>query len=128
MVVKKMCTVAIAVLLCISMSGCAAIVLGGAAAGGTYVYVAGEAKQQFNANLSRTYEAAVSTCAALNLRIESKELKLSEASIVAKDSDTTVRIDIDRKSSNISEVSVRYGILGDEQASSQILTKIGSSL
>lgn len=126
--VKRLCSVAVALVLCFSMAGCAAVVLGGAAAGGTYVYVAGQAKQQFNADLARTYTAAINACGALNLRVETKEKKLSEASIKAKDSDTTVLIDLERKSSNITEVSVRYGILGDEQSSVQILNKIKSSL
>ncbi|WP_051295077.1 DUF3568 family protein [Maridesulfovibrio bastinii] len=125
---KRLGILVVALMLCFSMSGCAAVVLGGAAAGGTYVYVAGQAKQQFNASLDRTYQAAIAACGKLNLRIEKKEKKLSDASITAKDSDTTVMIDIERKSSNISEVSVRYGILGDEQSSSQILSAIKNSL
>ncbi len=128
MIARKICTLIMVMMLCFSMTGCGAVILGGAAAGGTYVYVAGQAKQKYNANLSRTFYAAISACKKLNLRIETRDKKLSEASIKAKDSDTTVLIDIERKSSNISEVSVRYGILGDEQASSQILAEIEKSL
>ncbi len=111
----------------IAVSGCAAVVLGGAAAGGTYVYVTGQAKQKFNADLTSTYKAALKSCKKLNLTVEDSKKKLSEASIKAKDVDTAVIIDLTYVSSKVTDVSVRYGILGDEVASKRVLAEINKS-
>lgn len=111
----------------IAVSGCAAVVLGGAAAGGTYVYVTGQAKQKFNADLASTYKAALKACKNLNLAVEDSKKKLSEASIKAKDVDTAVIIDLTYVSSKVTDVSVRYGILGDEVASKRVLAEINKS-
>lgn len=111
----------------IAVSGCAAVMLGGAAAGGSYVYVTGQAKQKFNADLAGTYKAALKVCKNLNLKIEDSKKKLSEASIKAKDADTAVIIDLTYVSSKVTDVSVRYGILGDEAASKRVLAEINKS-
>ncbi|WP_421902647.1 DUF3568 domain-containing protein [Maridesulfovibrio sp.] len=113
--------------MCVAVSGCAAVVLGGAAAGGTYVFVTGQAKQKFNADLGSTYQAALKACQNLNLKVEENKKRLSDASIKAKDVDTTVLIDLEYVSSKVTEVSVRYGILGDEGASRRILAAINKN-
>ncbi len=128
MFLKKITTFFMCALLAMSLSGCGAVLLGGAAAGGTYVYVAGEASRQYKANLGTTYQSALKTCQALGLKVEKKAKRLSDASIKAIDVDTGVSISIKSVSSTISEVSVRYGILGDEQASQRILSGIKSNL
>lgn len=126
--VKRLATLVLIVFLGFFVSGCGAVILGGAAAGGTYVYVAGQAKQKFNADLGTTYKAALSACKQLDLRIEDGKKRLSDASIKAIDVDTTVYIDLSSSSSRVTEVAVRYGILGDEQSSSRILAAIKRNL
>ncbi|OEU66864.1 MAG: hypothetical protein BA863_02665 [Desulfovibrio sp. S3730MH75] len=128
MFLKKITTFFMCALLALSLSGCGALLLGGAAAGGTYAYVAGEASRQYKANLSTTYQSALKTCQSLGLKIEKKAKRLSDASIKAVDVDTSVSISIKSVSSTVSEVSVRYGILGDEQASQRILSGIQRNL
>ncbi|WP_432737001.1 DUF3568 family protein [Maridesulfovibrio sp. FT414] len=124
MSVKNLVSLILVSFLALSVSGCGALLLGGAAAGGTYVYVAGKATQKYNADLGSTYKAALSACKELNLRVESNTKRLSEAEIKAIDVDKTVYIDLSSTSSKNTEVSVRYGILGDEQASLRILSTI----
>ncbi len=128
MSVKKLASLILVVFLGFFVSGCGAIILGGAAAGGTYVYVAGQAKQKFNSDLGTTYKATLAACKQLNLKIEDGKKRLSDATIKAIDVDTTVYIDLNSSSSKVTEVSVRYGILGDEQASSRILGAIKNNL
>ncbi|TIH14094.1 DUF3568 domain-containing protein [Marinifilum sp. JC120] len=113
--------------MCVALSGCAAIVLGGAAAGGTYVYVTGQAKQKFNADLGSTYQAALKGCQSLGLKVKEKKKRLSDASIKAVDVDKDVSIDFTYVSTKVTEVTVRYGILGDENASRRILAAINKN-
>ncbi|SME88824.1 DUF3568 family protein [Desulfovibrio gilichinskyi] len=124
---KKITTFFICAVMVLSLSGCAAVLLGGAAAGGTYVYVAGQAKRQYNSSLSSTYTATIKACKGLGLKIESNKKRLSDASIKARDVDTTVYISLESVSSKTTNVSVRYGMLGDEQASAKILSAINSN-
>lgn len=114
--------------MCLAVSGCAAVVLGGAAAGGTYVYVTGQAKQKFNADLGNTYKAGLKACQDLNLTVKANKKKLSEASIKAVDVDTDVFIDFTYVSSKVTEVSVRYGLFGDEDSSRRIIATINKNL
>ncbi|WP_319759176.1 DUF3568 domain-containing protein [Maridesulfovibrio sp.] len=121
---NRILAVFFALLLCVSVSGCAAVVLGGAAAGGTYVYVTGQAKQKYNADLNSTYQAALKACQSLNLKVETKKKRLSDASIKAVDVDKDVYIDLSYVSTKVTEVTVRYGMFGDEDASLKILNTI----
>lgn len=128
MFTKKIIALVLVAFLGFSVTGCGAVILGSAVAGGTYVYVAGQAKQKYNADLSTTYKAALEACKNLDLKVEDGKKRLSDATVKAIDVDTTVYIDLSSTSSKVTEVSVRYGILGDEQASSRILSAIAQKL
>lgn len=109
-------------------AGCAALVVGGAAAVGTYTYVAGQLQSTYNANLDRTFRAAVAGCNALGLPITNQEQKLSSASVTAKDGDKDVWITLKAQTSSTTEVSVRVGYLGDEFASKRIHEAVQANL
>ncbi|CCO24944.1 DUF3568 domain-containing protein [Maridesulfovibrio hydrothermalis] len=111
-----------------SVSGCGAVILGSAVAGGTYVYVAGQAQQKYNADLGKVYKATLKACQDLKLKIDDGKKRLSDASVKATDVDVAIYINLTSVSSKITEVSVRYGILGDEQAASRILSAIAKNL
>lgn len=128
MIVKRLFSLVLVVFLGLTVSGCGAVILGGAAAGSAYVYVSGQAKQKYNSDLGASYKAALKACQDLNLKIDTSKKRLSDAEIKAIDVDTTVYIDLSSISSKITEVKVRYGILGDEQASSRILSAIAKNL
>ncbi|NLY40964.1 MAG: DUF3568 family protein [Desulfovibrionales bacterium] len=108
--------------------GCAAVVVGGAAAVGTYTYVSGQLKSSYNANMDRTFEAALAGCNALGLPILDQEKKLSSASVKTKDGDKDVWIILKAKSSAVTEVSIRVGLLGDEFASKRIHEALQANL
>ncbi len=127
MLKNRVLALCLAFAMCIAVSGCAAVVLGGAAAGGTYVYITGQAKQKFNADLGSTYKAALKACQDLNLTVKDNKKRLSDASIKALDVDKDVFIDLTYISTKVTEVTVRYGILGDEDASRRILSAINKN-
>lgn len=109
-------------------TGCAAVVIGGAAAVGTYTYTAGQLKKTYNANLDATYKATIAGCESLGLPVLDREKQLSKASVKTMDGELDVWISIDVQSSTTTEVSIRVGYLGDEQASRRIHEAIGSKL
>lgn len=118
----------LAILLVLLSTGCAAVVVGGAAAVGTYTYVAGHLKKTYNTNLDNSYKAALAGCEALGLPIVEREKQLSTASVKAQDGDRNVWITLKAQSSTTTEISVRVGYLGDELASRRIHEAIAARL
>lgn len=113
------------VLLC---TGCAAVVVGGAAAVGTFTYVAGQLKKTYNADLDTTYRVSIAGCESLGMPVLDREKQLSQATIKTRDGDRDVWITLKTQSSTTTEVSIRVGYLGDEQASRRIHDAIGAKL
>ncbi len=118
----------LAILLVLLCTGCAAVVVGGAAAVGTYTYVAGQLKKTYNVNLDGAYQASVAGCESLGLPLLEREKQLSQATIKTRDADREVWITLKAQSSTTTEISVRVGYLGDEQASRRIHDAIGAKL
>ncbi len=116
------------ILLVLLSTGCAALVVGGAAAVGTYTYVAGQLHRTYNANLDATYQATLAGCEALGLPLQDKQKQLSKASVKVIDGDREVWIALKAQSSTTTEVSVRVGYLGDELASRRIHEAIQARL
>mgnify|MGYP005827665845 CR=1 FL=1 len=116
------------ILLVLLSTGCAALVVGVAAAVGTYTYVAGQLKRTYNANLDTTYQAALAGCEALGLPVQDREKQLSKASIKVIDGDRDAWIWLTAQSSTTTEISVRVGLLGDELASRRIHDAIAARL
>ena len=116
------------ILLVLLSTGCAALVVGGAAAVGTYTYVAGQLKRTYNANLDTTYQATLAGCEALGLPFQDRQKQLSKASVKVVDGDRDVWIWLTAQSSTTTEVSIRVGLLGDELASRRIHDAIAARL
>jgi len=116
------------ILLMLMSTGCAALVVGGATAVGTYTYVAGQLKKTYNANLEATYAATVAGCKSIGLPVLEESKQLSQASVKTKDGDRDVWITLKTQSSTTTEVAVRVGYLGDEVTSRRIHDAIGSKL
>lgn len=115
-------------LLILLSTGCAAAVVGGAAAVGTYTYVAGQLKYTHNGNLENTYQAGLKACSTLNLMILKQDKKLSTASLRVKEGDRDIWIKFKATSSTTTEVSIRVGYFGDEVASKRIHEAIRNNL
>ena len=116
------------ILLVLLSTGCAALVVGGAAAVGTYTYVAGQLKKTYNANLDASYQATLAGCQALGLPLQEQEKKLSKATVRVIDGDRDVWIWLTTQSSTTTEISIRVGVLGDELASRRIHDAIAARL
>lgn len=115
--------------LCVGfISGCAAVVAGGAAAGGTYVYTEGRLQRDYEASLDPAYYASLDAVSEMNMEIMEKEKSVTEASIRAKDGDTKVWIDLDSVDQDTTQISVRYGLTGDETASKSIHQAIAENM
>ena len=108
------------IILVMLSTGCAALVVGGATAVGTYTYVAGQLKRTYNANLEATYKATIAGCEFLGLPVLDPQKQLSRASINTKDGERDVWITLNTQSSTTTEVSIRVGYLGDEVVSRRI--------
>ncbi len=111
---------AFAIVLMMLTTGCAALVVGGAAAVGTYTYVSGNLIRTYNANLDTTFRASLNACQSLSLPIHDQQKRLSTASLKTQDGSRDVWINLKTVSSTTTEVSVRVGYFGDEHASRRI--------
>jgi hypothetical protein len=109
-------------------TGCAAIVAGGAAAGGTYIYTEGQLQREYDAPLEAAYSASVAALESLDIEISDRDQKLTEASVTGVDGDTDVWVSLDAVTETKTEVSVRYGLTGDRQASERIHDAIEARL
>ena len=110
------------------LSGCAYAVIGGAAAGGTYAYVAGWLHKDYEESLEQTYEASLEAMQDLEIRVETKTLSLSKADVRGKKGDETITVKMEKQSGGVVKVSVRVGLLGDEQASREVHEAIADNL
>ena len=109
----------------ITFAGCAALLVGGAAGAGSVVYVKGQLKENMTAPVAAVHNASISALKELNLPIiEDNKDKLSAKikSKVANGDD--VWIEIESVTAESSKITIRVGILGDQQKSRQILDGI----
>lgn len=119
------CTGVLAVNLC----GCVALLAGGAAAGGTAVWLSGKLTQEVNASFDQTIAAAKTAVQTLKLNLDSEVRKDEVAQLKGQYTDGRLFwIDIRRITNQSTRVDVRVGANGDKVAASNILRKIESSL
>ena len=118
------------VLTCLAgSSGCAILAAGAVAGGGTYAYVSGWGEQSYAVDLDKAYKATLTACRRLKLTVTEQQQNLSDASIKAHDADeTSIWIKLDAKNTNITRISVRVGLLGDEIATQRIHNAIDKAL
>jgi uncharacterized lipoprotein len=117
----------VAVLLLLTLTGCAPMVfLGGAAAGvGGYKYYEGALVLIYKAPFEKTYESSVKAIEALGYSITERHQKIGSGSIEATDSNAEkVTIKLEYISAEETEVKIRIGLMGDEAASRVIKDKI----
>jgi len=124
--VKRIAILACAVFLSVNLCGCLAIFAGGAAGGGTAVWLSNKLTQQFNAGYERTIRASEKALESLKLPItkETKEKKITQLRSVQADG-RDIWIDVSRISENSTQVDVRVGIVSpDKETASNILKRI----
>jgi uncharacterized lipoprotein len=122
----------VSLLLCVFLTGCAPILfLGGAAAGiGGYKYYKGLLTVVYEAPYEKTWDASIKALEDLEFTIQEKTEKLGSGKISATSSSKNheVNLSLEYVSPQETEVSIRIGLLGDENASNVIKDKIASIL
>lgn len=112
-------------------TGCAALVVGGAAAGagaGTYMYVNGELTADYRAPFEKVWEACVKTVAAMKGTAVAPSKDLSHGTIETVIDGEKVRFTIDYKAKDVTAVAIRVGLVGDKLAAQRLHDKVGENL
>lgn len=113
------------------LSGCAAVVAGGAAvtAGtGTYLYVNGEMKTDYPDSFDRVWKACEKAVASMKGTEVVPSKEISEGTIEATIDGERVLFSIKYKAINATTVAIRVGVIGNEQSSQFLHDKISRFL
>ena len=102
----------------------------GAVAGiGGYKYYEGELAVVYQAPYEKTWDASIRALEEMGYSIEEKTEKLGSGKIrTAEDHNKVVKMSLNYMSRDETEVKIRVGLLGDENASNVIKDKIGNIL
>ena len=109
-------------------AGCGAIIVGGAAAAGTYAYMNGQAKGTYSTGINAAFDASLAACKELGIPVVKQSLSGADADIEGKLSGDTVTISLELVGDNLTEIVVRVGLWGNESASRRIHNAIGRRL
>ena len=99
------------------ISGCAAAVVGVAAVGagtGTYLYINGEMKTDYNHSFDATWTACQKSIADMRGVDVEQQKEIGNGKIAAMVNNEKVKIDVLYKAKNVTTVSVRVGLMGDK--------------
>ena len=126
----------IALLCCflIGLSACSRkwVVLGAAAAAvgaGTYYYIKGDLRRNYEAPMDKTWDATIKSVEELKLKVESQKHDALTGVIKGKMADEKdFEINLKRVDENSTEVGIRIGTFGDRAKSEAIHNKIHSKL
>ncbi len=114
----------------IAASGCAAVLVGGAAAGaGAVAYVRGELKSVEAASLDKTWTATLAAVKDLEFAVTDRSKDGLSAKLSARGSgDRRIQVELAKSGEKMTEVRIRVGVFGNETLSRQVLEKIKSRL
>ncbi len=132
---QKFCYTKLGILLAglLLASGCAAMMLmslGGAAAIGSYKWIEGTMEKDYPRPMQETWNAALKACGDMNLKINTQNYTPTESTIEAtQPPDTNVKIQLVARPNQITTVKVRFGLMGNADASAyfhrQVLRHLG---
>ena len=134
MVKRHFKSVALLGCLLIGLSACSRqlLILGGAAAAagaGTYAYIKGDLKRNYEVPMDKAWEAAVNAVEELKMTIESKKHDAFSGIIKGKMVDgKSFAINLKRLGEESTEIGIRIDTFGDRQRSEVIHDKILSKL
>lgn len=122
-------TIFMFIIIAAQLTGCAAVVVGGAAGAGTVVYVKGELHEDINAPATRVHHASVLALRELELPVIENNHDRQSAKMKSKfSSGEDIWIDIESVTAESSKVTIRVGLMGDENKARIILDKIHRNL
>jgi hypothetical protein len=113
------------------LTGCAAALVGGAVVGagtGTYMFINGELKTDYNYNFDKVWPAVEKTVAQMRGTDVVPAKGIGTGHIDAMINGEKVKITVAFKEKTITTVGVRVGMVGDETASRMIQTNIADNL
>ena len=128
---KKTFGILLAVMGAFLISGCAAVLVGAAAAGagsGTYLYINGEMKTDYYSSFDAVWSACEKTVADMRGLDVQRDKMLAKGTIDAVIDDEKVHISVTYKAKDVTTVSVRIGLFGNKLSSQLIHDKILDNL
>lgn len=112
--------------------GCTALAIIGAAAvgaAGAYVYTEGRLESVERAPLERVYDATVQAMKDLEFEVQEHTRDALQARVVALRADKSeVKVALEHKSDDTTDVRIRVGVIGDEEVSRKVLERIRENL
>ncbi len=131
---KFRCTrLAIMLMALLLAAGCVPMMLmslGGAAAIGSYKWMEGTMEKDYPRPMQDVWNAALAACKDMNLKIQTQNFTPTESTIEAvAPPDTNVKIQLIARPNQITTVKVRFGLMGNQDASAyfhrRILERLG---
>jgi hypothetical protein len=99
--------------------------LGGAAAIGSYKWIEGTMEKDYPRSMQDTWNAALKACKDLQLNIKTQQYNPTESTIEAvAPPDTNVKIQLVARPNQITTVKVRFGLMGNQDASAYFHRRI----
>ncbi len=112
-----------------TLPGCVALAVGGAAGAAGVMYHEGRLVDKVNAPLQKAYTASLATLESKKLIVISKSADVANAHIKSKYADDKeIWIDIEGITSEVCEIKIRVGVMGDQDRSIELLEGIKSRL
>jgi len=126
---KSDIVIALATTCLLGLTGCVALVAGGAAGVGTLAYIKGELNAQIPASPSELQEAISDAIQSLELKeLKAEADNLSGDYLLETGGDEKITIHYEKLKDRLIEVSIRVGVFGDENLSRVLLDEIKEGL
>ena len=112
-------------------SGCAALVVGGAAVSagtGTYFYVTGEFETDYYASFDKVWSACEKTVADMRGTEVAPAKEIAQGKISTVINNEKVNFNIKYKSKDLTTVSIRVGLIGNKLSSQLLHDKVAENL
>lgn len=110
------------------MSGCEALVIGGAAVPGTYFYVKGELQTDYSSSFDMVWTACEKTMADMRAANVQPYKEIGSGNLTAVINGEDVKFSIKYKAKGVTSVAIRVGAFGNKIASQLLHDKIGDNL
>lgn len=125
-------TLAMACVLCLFLlGGCAPLLIGGAAVGagaGTYVYINGELRVEYNVPFDKVRTACEMAIADLGGKEVTPDWKIGVGTIKTRIQNEKVTLRLEYKTKESTILSIRVGYLGNKESSQLIKDKVSEYL
>lgn len=111
------------------VSGCVALLAGGAGVAGTAVWLSGKLSKEVVAPYEATIEATEAALKSMELIVTEKTVRGEVAQIMSNYTDgRTIWIDLRPMTEAITKIDIRVGAMGDESVARDILDRIEARL